>query len=140
MPGPGGGTLPTGASAGPPSKLSPTTAVMIRTTSADAEPRPRRSGTRLGPTLEIDHVAGDALDGLLDRLGQRRVREHVASDLVGGEVPLLREGQRGQQLGDVGPDEVGADDLVVRRVGDDLDETDGVAEAHGLAVGGEREL
>jgi hypothetical protein len=34
---------------------------------------------------------------------------------------------------------VGAEDLVVLGVGDDLDEADRVAEALGLAVGGERE-
>ena len=85
-------------------------------------------------------MAGDALDGLLDRLGQRRVGEDVAGDLVGGEVPLLGQGQRRQQLGDVGADQVGAEDLVVLRVGDDLDEADRLAEALRLAVGGEREL
>src|SRR5690349_1232278 len=90
--------------------------------------------------LQVDHVAGDALDGLLDGLGQRRVREDVAGDLVGGEVPLLGQRQRGQELGDVGTDHVGAEDLVVLRVRDDLDEADPVAKPHRLAVGGEREL
>ncbi len=65
--------------------------------------------------------------------------EHIATHLVGGEVPLLREGERGEQLGDVGADHVGAEDLVELGVGDDLDEADGLAEALGLAVGGERE-
>ena len=63
----------------------------------------------------------------------------LRADLVGGEVPLLGEGQHGQQLGHVGADHVGAEDLVVLRVGDDLHEADRVAEAHRLAVGRERE-
>src|SRR4028118_1436252 len=33
---------------------------------------------------EVDHVAGDALDGFLDGPGQGRVGEHGAGDLVGG--------------------------------------------------------
>jgi hypothetical protein len=69
-------------------------------------------------------VARDAVDGLLDRLGQRRVREDVARNLVGGQVPLLGQREHGQQLGDVGADHVGTEDLVVLGVGDDLDEAD----------------
>ena len=85
-------------------------------------------------------MAGDALDGLLHRLRQGRVGEDVAGHLVGGEVPLLRQGQRGQQLGHLGPDQVGADDLVVLRVRDDLHEPDALGHAARLAVGREREL
>ena len=59
----------------------------------DGERRLRRSGL----PSEADHVAGDALDGFLDRLGERGVREDVPRDLVGGEVPLLREGEHRQQ-------------------------------------------
>ena len=71
---------------------------------------------------------------------QRRVRVHVARRLEGGEVPLLRERQLGQQLGHVGADQVAAEQLEVLAVGDELDEADRLAEAVGLAVRREREL
>ena len=58
-------------------------------------------------------MAGEAVDGLLDGLAQRRVGVDVARHLVGGEVPLLGQGQLGQQLGDVGADQVGAEELAV---------------------------
>src|SRR5690606_37097706 len=112
-------------------------------------PIPRRSA---GPGLsrglpagadrarsEVDHVPREAVDRLLDGLGQRRVRVHVARDLVDGEVPLLRERELGQELGRVGADEVAAEELAVRRVGDELDEPGRVAEAVRLAVRHERE-
>ena len=57
-----------------------------------------------------------------------------------GEVPLLGQGQLGQQLGDVGADQVAAEQLAVLRVAEQLDEPDGVAEAVRFAVGHEREL
>ena len=53
---------------------------------------------------------------------QRRVGVDVAGHLGGGQVPLLGQGQLRQQLGHVGPDQVGAEDLAVLRVRDDLDE------------------
>ena len=68
------------------------------------------------------------------------MRVHVAGDVLGGEVPHLREGQLGQELGDIGTDEVAADQLSVGGVGDDLHEADRMAEALRLAVGGVREL
>lgn len=88
----------------------------------------------------VDHVTGEAVEGLLQRLRQRGVGVHVAGGLEGGEVPLLREGQLGQKLGDVRSDQVTADELEVLGVGDQLDEADGFAEAVGLAVRAEREL
>ena len=115
--------LPRGVvTAGGPERVSLATDLIGAALDADGEDQVR--------VLEVDHVAGDALDGLLDRLGQRRVGEDVAGHLVGGEVPLLRQRQRRQQLGDVGADQVGAEDLVVLRVRDDLHEADAVAEAH----------
>src|SRR4051794_33583547 len=89
----------------------------------------------VGPRSEVDHVAGEAVDGLLQRLGQRRVGVHVARELGGREVPLLREGQLGQQLGDLGADQVPAEQLAVGLVGDELDEPAGLGEPLGLAVG-----
>ena len=45
---------------------------------------------------EVDHVPCEAVDGFLQGLRQRRVRVHVAGQLVDGEIPLLREGELGQ--------------------------------------------
>ena len=96
-----------------------------------------RARTRLA---QVDHVAGEAVEGLLHGLGQRRVRVHVARRLEGGEVPLLRERELGKQLGHVGADEVAAEQLEVLAVGDELDEADRLAQAVRLAVRREREL
>ena len=63
----------------------------------------------------------------------------VASDLLGGQVEALCQGQLRQQLGDVRADHVTTDELAVLGVHDDLDEADALVEAHGLAVGAERE-
>lgn len=52
---------------------------------------------------EVDHVPGQAVHRFLHGLAQRRVGVHVAGDLVHREVPLLGQGQLGQQLGDLGP-------------------------------------
>src|SRR5690606_28124837 len=104
---------------------------------AGTAPRPTESGRARAPAsdqlaapgraarttrLQVDHVARDAVEGLLDGLPQRRVGEHDAGHLVGGEVPGLRDVDRGQQLGDVRADHVCAEDLVVLGVGDDLHE------------------
>src|SRR5688500_18085368 len=70
------------------------------TSSADAA----TSRARCLLASEVDHVTRDAVDGLLDGLTERRVREDVAGHLVGGEVPLLRQRHDRQQLGDVGAD------------------------------------
>ena len=74
-------------------------------------------------------MAGEAVERLLQRLGQRRVRVHVARRLERREVPFLRERELGEQLRDVGADEVAAEQLEVLAVGDELDEADGLAEA-----------
>src|SRR5690606_28128335 len=50
---------------------------------------------------EVDHVAREAVEALLQRLRQRRVGVHVTGQLQRREVPLLRERQLGQKLGDV---------------------------------------
>lgn len=72
------------------------------------------AGPRVGPaSSEVDHVSCETVDGLLQRLAQSRVRVDVARELVDREVPLLGQGQLGQQLRDVGADEVAADELTV---------------------------
>ena len=83
---------------------------------------------------------GEAVERLLHRLRQRRVRVHVARQLERREVPLLRERQLGQQLRHVGADQVAAEQLEVLAVGDQLDEADRLAQAVGLAVRREGEL
>jgi hypothetical protein len=55
-------------------------------------------------------------------------------------VCTLREGEFGQQFGNVGADEVAGKQLGVLAVGDQLDEAAGVAQPVRLGVGGEREL
>src|ERR1044072_2030170 len=47
------------------------------------------------PELHVDHVAGEAVGGSLDRLAEGRVGVDVAGDLVNGEVPLLGQRQLG---------------------------------------------
>ncbi len=95
--------------------------------------RPRRAS-------QVDHVPGEAVDGLLQTLGQRGVGVDVAGHLVGREVPLLRQRQLGQQLGGLRADDVAAEQLAVGVVADQLDEPAGLADALRLAVGREREL
>src|SRR6478735_1401976 len=89
---------------------------------------------------EVDHVAGKAVETLLQRLRQRWVGVDVAGELVYPEVPLLGERELGQKFGHVVSDEVSAEQFAVLRVGDDLDEATRFAEAVRLAVRGEREL
>jgi hypothetical protein len=82
---------------------------------------------RSGKTgLEVDHVAGQAMEAFLQRLRRRRVRVHIAGQFVGGQVPLLRQRQLGQQLRDVMSDQASAEQLAVLAVGDQLDEPAGV--------------
>jgi hypothetical protein len=65
---------------------------------------------RSGKTgLEVDHVAGQAMEAFLQRLRQPRVRVHIAGQFVGGQVPLLRQRQLGQQLRDVMSDQASAE-------------------------------
>ena len=66
------------------------------------------------------------MEAFLQRLRQRRVRVHIAGQFVGGQVPLLRQRQLGQQLRDVMSDQASAEQLAVLAVGDQLDEPAGV--------------
>jgi hypothetical protein len=84
-------------------------------------------------------VPGQAVNGLLDLLAQRGVGVHVAGDLVNPEVPLLGQGQFGQQYGDFGSDEVGAEQLAVGVVAQDLHEAGWITQTLCFAVGRERE-
>lgn len=55
---------------------------------------------------EIDHVANQAVEALLQRLRHRWVGVDVASQLAGGQVPPLRQRELRQQLGHVVADQV----------------------------------
>ena len=55
----------------------------------------------------------EPVEDLLQRLPQRGVHVHVAGQLEGTEVPLLRQRQLGQELGDVRTDEVAAEQRAV---------------------------
>jgi hypothetical protein len=77
---------------------------------------------------------------LLQCLRQGGVGVDVAGDLGGCQVPLLGEGQLGQQLGDIGSDHVCAEDFTLLRVGDQLHESGRVPKTMGFAIRAEREL
>jgi hypothetical protein len=76
----------------------------------------------------------------LQRFRQRRVGVDVADQFLDGQIPALGQGQLGQQLGDLGADQVRAEQLPVGRIGDDFGESGGIAVAVGFSVGAEREL
>ncbi len=85
-------------------------------------------------------MAGEAVDRFLQCLTERGVGVDVACQLVDREVPLLGQGQLGQQFRNVRSDEVPAEQFAVLLVGDQLDETGRVTETVCLAVGSEREV
>ncbi len=51
--------------------------------------------------LQVDHVPDRAVEGLLQGLTQCRVSVHVAGEFLGGQVPLVGQGQLREHLGDV---------------------------------------
>ena len=57
-----------------------------------------------------------------------------------GQIPALGQGEPGQQLGDVGADQVCAEQLPVCAIGDDYGEPGGIAVAVGFSVGTEGDL
>ena len=75
----------------------------------------------------------------LQRLRQRRVGVDVADQFLDGQIPL-GQGELRQRLGDVGADQVRAEQLPVRAIGDDLGEPGRIAVAVGFSVGAEGEL
>ena len=46
----------------------------------------------------------------------------VADQFLDGQIPALGQGERGLQLGDVGTDQLPAEQLPVRAIGDDFGE------------------
>ena len=61
------------------------------------------------------------VSGLHQDLAERRVSMYVSSNLGGRQLHALRQGQLGQQLGNIRADDVGAQDLAITSVCDDLD-------------------
>jgi PhnB protein len=61
----------------------------------DAGPSVRGAARGCSPS-EVDHVAFEPVDGLLEPFGQRRVRVHVARQLLRRQVPLLGERELGE--------------------------------------------
>lgn len=45
------------------------------------------------PQSHVDHVSGEAVEGVLHRLAERGVGVHVSGELIGGQFPSLRERQ-----------------------------------------------
>src|ERR687893_2700347 len=84
--------------------------------------------------------AVDAFGGLHDGLGDGRVRVDDAAQLVGRRFEVERDDRPVDDLGRVRADDVDAEQLVVLRLADDLDEALLLAEYPRLARGREGEL
>ena len=94
---------------------------------------------RITPHLEVDHAAAGVEGGLLDDLGEVRMRVHAAGQILGASRELHGDGRLGDQFARPGADDVHAEDPVGVLVRKDLHEAVGVSEGLGPAVGGERE-
>ena len=97
----------------------------------------RRSATS---ELEVDHLPGQAVKRFLQCFRQCRVGVDIADQFLDGQIPALGQGELGQQLGDVGADQVRAEQLSVRAISDDFGESGGITVAVGFSVGAKGEL
>src|ERR671921_1039433 len=88
----------------------------------------------------MDGQPVDTFGGLHDGLGDGRVRVDDAPQLVGRRFEVERDDGLVNDLGRVRADDVDAQQLVVLRLADDLDEALLLAEYPGLARRREREL
>ena len=77
---------------GDPADMLQPTAMRERPARGDRVHGRRTASARRLPS-QVDHVAGDALDGFFHGLAQRRVREDVPRHFVRGQVPLLSQRQ-----------------------------------------------
>src|SRR3954467_3666250 len=100
-------TMP--APGGPPAIRAPWRLEVAKPIRAPTGPVPAASSA----VLHVDHVPCEAVDGFLDRLAQGRVGGDIAGGLVDGEVPLLGQGELGEEFGDVRADQVTAKELAV---------------------------
>ena len=62
---------------------------------SSAPPTPATTADLTGSASEINHVAGEAVEALLQCLRQRRMGVNVSGEFVDGQIPLLRERQLG---------------------------------------------
>ena len=79
----------------------------------------------------LDRLAQPLPGGFHDRLGVGRVRVHGVEDLFLGGLELLGHHQLGDQLGGLRADQVGAQELAVLGVEDELDEALGLVRRPG---------
>src|SRR5438876_797725 len=90
--------------------------------------------------LEVNGLAERGERRLERGLGQRRVRVDRVDDLLERRLERAAHRELVDDLRRFGPEDVDAEDLARRLVGDDLHEPVGLAECDRLAVRGEREL
>ena len=103
--------------------------------------RPREYGRRpSNGSSDMHRLAEPLAGGLHDGLGIGRVRVHGVEDLLLGGLELLGHHQLGDQLGRLRADQVGAQELAVLGVEDQLDEPLGLVGGQGPAAELEREL
>jgi len=112
-------------------------AIRVRPPGGSDRPRPLRALRRR--TLEVDRAAEGVLGGAADRLGEGGVGVDGVDERLGVDLGRLGERELGDEVGDGGADEVGADEGARLGVVDDLDEAVGVAGAEGLRERAERE-
>src|SRR5438270_2856703 len=83
--------------------------------------------------LEVDGAAVDGHRRLHDRLAERRVRMDVPAELPRVALEQLRQRRLGDELGRAVADDMGPEQLAGLGVGDDLDESAGLAVDLGAA-------
>ena len=83
----------------------------------------RTLARRVRPSSETVHAAPDAGErGLADRLGERRVGVDRVGDVGEGQAGVDRQGELVHELGDVRPDQAGAEHAPAARLADDAHE------------------
>src|SRR5919106_1553532 len=99
------------------------------------------SGLRRGslPVREVDRAPERDEPGLLDRLGERRVRGHAVRDRLDGRLGVERDDAGLDEVGDVRPDHDDPEQLAIARLVDRLHPADGLVLHHRAAVRRERE-
>src|ERR1700686_544529 len=88
----------------------------------------------------MDHAPHGVQGRLGDRFGESWVRVDRESDLLDGELFLPGARELRDRLGGVGADDVGAQDLAILGLPNDLDEPVGLARRARTAIRREREL
>ena len=94
----------------------------------------RRAPNEVPDPLDMHRLAQPLAGGFHDGLGIGRVRVHGVEDLFLGGLELLGHHQLGDQLGRLRADQVGAQELAVLGVEDELDEALGLVRRQGAAA------